>query len=667
MDWKRIRAPVLACVLLALAATPAWADERSCDTLPPAEATRWQGREVVRFEGRQPIRGDSTADFIVGTAGRDTITAGYGKDIVCAGAEEDVVYGGGSSDDLHGQGGRDRIFGELLDDEVWGEDGPDVLIGGHGTDTMEGGPGNDWMRGGTNRDIYRGGENTNDNDVASFADAPATSDKVTGWSGVWVNLTSTAQEEEGERIPAETAIGNGSDEVREIESVIGSAFDDKIWANPEITNVLYGGMGSDFCSGGCSEPATSLTAPFAYVDRPNPISGVEPSPPDPVLIAVGDSASETFTLTNSGTTFTVTAAAGGSPETLNSDASCSRPTRGTVTCTFGSAPVVGGQLWVGGEGDDTMTDRAAAPNGVTTDLDGAGGSDDITGSSGSETLYSGYTGADELRGGNGGDALLALGSGGDELFGEEGNDQLAASEPCEGHVFRGGEGQDVAGFARTANSGITASLGDPNGNPASIGSSWYGAAYRAREDGSNRCAGGVRSWLGADNEILEGTNQNDFLTGNQNDNTIWARDGIDRVHAGVGDDIVDGNRGADTVFGEAGRDRIEGGPGNDRLHGEDGEDDIDGQAELDELWGEDGNDTLNGGDHADRLFGGLHNDLLVGGGGGGEDGVDELFGQEGNDRLRARDGIRDEVVSCGPDADEAVESDEFDPVAASCE
>ncbi len=701
MDWKRIRAPVPACIttvlVLAFGVTPAWADEHSCDPerLPPAGVTRWEGREVVRYSGSQPIRGDQTNDFIIGTAGRDTIVAGYGRDIVCAGSEEDVIYGGGSSDDLHGQGGRDRIFGELLDDELWGEDGPDVLIGGHGTDTLQGGLGNDWMRGGTNVDHFIGGENERDHDVASFADTTESGGKVEGWSGVWVNMTATEKEEGADRIPPYTAIGNGRDEIREVESVIGSAFDDKIVANTELVITLYGGMGSDSCSGGCAEPATSLSAPFAYVDRPNPISGVEPSPPDPVLIAVGGSAAESFALSNTGTRFNVTATAGGSPETLNSDASCSRPTRGTVTCTFGATPVVGGQVWFGGDGADAMDDRTEAPNGVTTDLDGGNDSDTIDGSAGSETIFSGNSGNDVLHGRAGGDALLALGVGGDQVYGDEGNDQIATSNPCEGHVFRGGADQDVVGFARTT-TGVNATLGNPAGNPANVSGSWYGPAFKRTADDTNACPDeSPNSRVGADNEILEGTDVADILNGNQNANTFWARRGSDIVHAANGDDILEGHDGTDrlegeggddtirgqadpdTVLGGPGADTIFGGPGGDRLHGDEGNDEIDGEGESDSIWGEDGADRLTGGTGFDDLYGGRDNDSLFGDSDGDElfggteddlvnggDGADELFGQAGNDRLRARDGVRDDAVACGDGTDEPAEADEFDPVSS---
>lgn len=683
-EITRRGALLVACLvaLLASTAAPALADVDSCNTLPEANARTFNGYQVVRYAGSQPIRGGSTNDFIIGTAGNDTITAGYGRDIVCAGDGNDVVYGGGKGDDLHGQSGLDKLFGELLDDELYGGPERDVLIGGHGTDWLYGQEGNDWLRGGTNVDHYDGGNNPaeapidRDNDVASFADATPTGAHVTGWSGVVANLTSTADPVTGQ--PPHTAKGGGEDTIVDVESIVGSAFDDRVYADTaEPYRVLYGGQGSDSCSGGCREPATSLTAPFAYVESFNPIA-IEPTLPDPMLIVVGGSASETFTLSNSGgSSFTVTAAAGGSAETVNTYSSssateCRTPTRGTVTCTLSAgAPLAGGQTWFGAGGDDTMTDRAAAPNGMTTDLDGGDGSDAINGSSGSETLYSGQSGNDVLHGNGDGDALLALGTGGDVLWGDNGNDQLATGEPCEGHVYHGGgevnnPDQDVAGFARTTGSGVKAALGNPGGDAGTVGSSFYGAAFRRTAEDSNGCAGNVVTWVGADNEILEGTNQDDLLTGNQNANTIWAREGVDRVFAGAHNDIVEAQNGADTVYGEAGADVITGGPGVDALFGGDGEDDIDGQTEPDELSGGNGNDRLFGGDHGDQLFGGPDNDLLVGGDGGGADGVDELFGQAGNDRLRARDGIRDGAVSCGEGIDEPFEADSFDPIAG-CE
>src|SRR5215218_3943974 len=107
MDWKRIRAPMLVCVslmlLLAFAASPAWAGVNSCNEPPPPGYNPITGRSGA-------IEGTPGNDYIVGSAGPDTITAGYGNDLVCAGDGDDVVYGGGKGDDLHGGNGRDKLF-----------------------------------------------------------------------------------------------------------------------------------------------------------------------------------------------------------------------------------------------------------------------------------------------------------------------------------------------------------------------------------------------------------------------------------------------------------------------------------------------------------------------------------------------------------------------------
>jgi Ca2+-binding RTX toxin-like protein len=575
----------------------------SCNALPPREARTWNGFNVVHGSGS--IEGTPADDFIVGSAGRDTVSGGYGNDVVCAGVGDDAIYGGGMGDDLHGQGGDDAIFGELLDDELYGEAGRDLLAGGHGVDDMLGGEGNDWLRGGTNGETFDGGTNS-DNDVASFADATPSAGHVAGVSGVAVNLTSSASG----GVEAHTAIGNGVDSVVNVESVIGSPFDDVITAPSAVANQhLYGGMGSDTCTPGpCIEPATSLTAPFAYLDTYSPFA-TAPTP-DPAFVVVGGSAGETFGLSNAGSSFTVTASAGGTPEALaTTGAACTTPATGTVRCTLAATPVGGAQTWFGGAGADTLSDAGAAPNGVTTDLDGGDDSDAITGSSGIEQLYSGNSGADALHGGEGADALIAEGSGGDTLDAAGGNDQLVTTNPCHGHVFSGGSGQDIAGFARTVTGtgevpgsgefGINANLGDPAGNPAELGSSFYGSAYVLGAGGSgNLCAAGGRTYVGGDNEVLEGTKKWDVLSGNDAANTIWGRQGNDTLFGHAGNDVVEGHTGNDVVWGEAG--------------------------------------------------------------------VDSLFGNAGNDKLRARDGVRDTTVNCGDDVDEPTAKDAVDPLV-NCE
>jgi Ca2+-binding RTX toxin-like protein len=97
--------------------------------------------------------------------------------------------------------------------------------------------------------------------------------------------------------------------------------------------------------------------------------------------------------------------------------------------------------------------------------------------------------------------------------------------------------------------------------------------------------------------VINGTRNNDTLTGT---------DGNDRINGRGGDD---------TIYGGAGDDILNGGAGNDILYGGDGDDTLNGGAGNDTLYGGNGNDTLNGGAGNDTLYGGAGDDILKGGAG----------------------------------------------------
>jgi Ca2+-binding RTX toxin-like protein len=580
-----------------LISATAFATGTQCDTLPEPEQTTFAGRHVVRGSGT--FSGTNQDDFIVGSEGRDVIHAKYGNDIVCALGGKDVIYGQESGDDLYGGADDDYIFGGVLDDELYGGPGNDVLIGSHGRDSMDGEAGNDWLRGGTNGDDYIGGSSTNDDDVASFADATPTGAHAGGLSGVLVNL---GEEPVSEIRPGE-ALGSGTDTIGGIETIIGSAFDDEIVTNGN-TRHAYGGMGSDSCTPGpCEEPATALSAPFAYLDTYTPLSGASP---DPMLSIVGNGAAEAFTFGRSGATFTASASVESAPEELATTGPCTASS-GTVTCSTTRVPTAGMAVWFGGAGGDSMTIASGAqPNGMTLDLDGGDDSDTITGNTGSETLYSGNSGTDTLHGGSGPDALITEGTGGDELFGDAGNDQLVTSDPCQGHTFSGGAGTDIAGFART----VPGENGVPNFETLGIQATIGGRAFiRGEAPNSNICAGQASTAVNSDNEILEGTQRRDILNGNSAANTLWGRQNDDEL------------------FGLGGKDIIEGEAGEDTAHGGNGDDIVRGETERDILYGDPGRD--------------------------------QLYGGSGRDVFHTRDGFAD-FIDCGEDLENFVDADELD-------
>ncbi len=205
----------------------------------------------------------------------------------------------------------------------------------------------------------------------------------------------------------------------------------------------------------------------------------------------------------------------------------------------------------------------------------------------------------------------------------------------------------------------------------------------------------------AEDNIICGLDGEDTINGLGGDDRIFGGGGIDTITAGAGDDVVNGDEGGDSIDGGAGNDEIFGGGGDDVITGDDsvieiagelvlcggqvslpgfdddvisggdgndsiggcqGADTIRGDAGDDDLFGNTGNDKLFGGIGSDTLRGTAGNDTLVGDDPGSQlPRKDSLFGGGGNDILRARDGVRD-VVNGGPGANDRAKVDNRDRV-----
>ena len=223
-----------------------------------------------------------------------------------------------------------------------------------------------------------------DNDVASFSDATPSAGHVAGFNG-------GGQPDPAVRpggVEPHTAIGNGDDSVvehRERHRLAVRRRDHR--AVPRQKPDLYGGMGSDTCTPG---RVSSRAVPDRAVRLPRqyPPFAIDDAA-RPGAIVVGGSTGETFGSPTGGTSFTVTAV-GGTPEALaTTGEACTTPTTGTVRCSLASTPAAAARRGSAAPAPTRSPTQAAAPNGITTDLDGGEDSDTITGSSGSETLYSG--------------------------------------------------------------------------------------------------------------------------------------------------------------------------------------------------------------------------------------------------------------------------------------
>ena len=153
--------------------------------------------------------------------------------------------------------------------------------------------------------------------------------------------------------------------------------------------------------------------------------------------------------------------------------------------------------------------------------------------------------------------------------------------------------------------------------------------------------------------VIDGSDQDDVLTGTTGDDIISGFDGEDTLSGLAGNDQIFGGRGADTIDGGGGDDMITGNRGGDSLSGGDGDDLVLGRRGSDEIYGGSGNDELRGGRNDDVIDGGLGDDFIVGG-----RGSDVLVGGEGNDTLRGRrgsdsldGGVGDDVLKGGRGGD----------------
>ncbi len=92
---------------------------------------------------------------------------------------------------------------------------------------------------------------------------------------------------------------------------------------------------------------------------------------------------------------------------------------------------------------------------------------------------------------------------------------------------------------------------------------------------------------------VTGTEGNDTLFGNNNDNIVEGLGGNDSISGFAGDDQLVGGQGNDTINGGNDNDTLNGGTDNDQLNGESGDDILNGGT---------GNDTLNGGSGDDTYI-----------------------------------------------------------------
>ena len=347
--------------------------------------------------------------------------------------------------------------------------------------------------------------------------------------------------------------------------------------------------------------------------------------------------------------------------------------------TNDSAPAI--DQIIGGEGNDTVDFSglilsAAAQNTIVFSL---GGIDFVFG-----TLYYGAVLTNSGFGfgffeGDG--TTLETGSleGVETIIGTQYNDILASDFQVDVQVLDGGEGRDYL----FGNSFVNILIGGAGADILDAGNSFVSiASYETATEG-------VRVSL-ARNELvgtgdaegdefinitdITGSDFNDYLEGDANDNVLDGGLGNDRLVGGDGADTFIGGEGTDlAIFSAASSGvtvNLARGTSTDgdtfdsieNVQGSQFRDVIIADNGNNLLSGLGGNDVLNGLGGNDNIIGGAGNDVLIGGAGS-----DALLGQDGNDVLRGGDGIDalyggagDDILSGGAGRDTLDGGEGFD-------
>ncbi len=387
----------------------------------------------------------------------------------------------------------DVLVGSLID----GGDGDDLLVGGAGQDILIGGAGFDHLIGGAGNDTLVGGKD------ADTLEGGLGADNIDGGDGIdQVTYEHSKQGVIFSRDTDKDGVFHGhggeaeGDTLKNVEYIVGSHFDDRLYGNPDEKNTLEGLAGNDILVGGDEDD---------YI-----IGGAGAD----VLIGGDNSGGDTG---GDGTSF-VTSAAG----------------------------VVVNLVTGKGSGGDAEGDTYKGIEHVQGSV-----YDDVITGNAERNIIDGYYGDDRLSGGGGKDTVSG-GEGDDIVYGGADGDEL------DGGGTNFNRGHDLLTYERFQSSnnstGVTVDLwaGDKNDKYNNSGDDKIARALIHKADGAQDVdvfAAHVSTF-----EDLTGSKFNDTLTGDDQYNVIKGLAGNDIIHGMGGNDTLIGGAGADALYGDAGID-----------------------------------------------------------------------------------------------------------------
>ena len=545
----------------------------------------------------------------------------------------------GAVADLTGTDKADKLYGTSKGDAISGGTGNDLLDGAGGDDDLDGGPDNDLLIGGPGADSLDGGAHVYVNGVGGDTISYSTSMK-----GVSINLRSGSArggDAEGDTFTnVENVEGSRNDDSlsggKTANSLWGLAGDDTLKGD-RGDDKLYGGAGADDLDGGDGD---DVLEGGAGADDLTGADGAD------TASYAGSSAAVTVRLHAS-------QAMGGDAE---------GDTWGDTVTKEYSLPDEDGEMV---DYKETVPDVVHVTGSAYNDvLAGDSRANTLMGMGGDDRLYGGPGGGHDMMYGGAGNDRIYGGHGRDEMYGGKGDDILVGGPDKD--TFYGGFGSDTiyADTDETETIDGWYKAGDPE-RPENVQTtndvdeSLEGVAdpnsidtlsYEKLEDG----VGTSSTWitLGNDDdasaaiiniENLVGTDEDDYLKGNNEANVIDGRDGADSLNGGA--DSADPN---DTVSYENSDRRVTVELGNIQT-AKGGHAQGDTISNFENVIGSKYDDTLEGGagDHDNKLMGGPGADRLTGGDGDdvlvGGPGADELDGDQGRSDTQTRS--KDDTLS----------------------
>ncbi|MEW6166909.1 MAG: hypothetical protein AB1651_04335 [Pseudomonadota bacterium] len=606
---------------------------------------------LIGGSGNDALTGGEGDDFLVGGVGDDdlwgdvqtlsgtrdwevlrTITdeaylttfSNVAYEIVEAGGN-DRLFGGAGVDWIHGEGGNDYLDGGADDDVLFAGTGDDVLVGGsgadllqgddannpeaqHGSDYLDGGEGNDVLQGGGGSDVLLGG----DGDDHLGGDYP------------WLSATYQGNDYLDGGAGNDWLQGEGGD-----DTILGGVGNDTMFGQAG-NDLLFGDGGDDWMQGG---------------EGDDDLDG-------------GDGADVIFGEAGLDVLF----GGLGADQLIGGDDDDVLDGGGDADLLFGQA---GNDVLLGGDGNDQIQ----GGDGVDV-LDGGAGTDTLLGEFGNDLLFGGG-GNDQLQGGAD-DDYLDGGDNDDVLFGEAGADTLVGGAGND--ALLGGAGDDtliggagVDTYYITWGGGVDRLIDsvEPNGSPNYV----YLTGGITLADLS-LSLGSLAVHIGDQGDVIHIENfdpndpyANPVVTFVFDDGTtVGWNQLIDTLGIPIQgtpeDDVLTGTGLADSISALAGNDFIDGQGGADTLYGQEGDDTyvVDAEDSVVELAGE-GNDTIQA-DFSAALPDNVENLLLLGGSNinGTGNALDNTI--EGNSGNNVLDGAAGTDTLIGHDGDDTYHVDQ---------